>query len=71
MYIMAPEPISTAYLINHSHLSVCLYMYTPVVARQRPGKNVTEATNTQATIEELLNASFSVRSVSFQMTLGD
>jgi hypothetical protein len=25
MYIMAPEPISTAYLINPSHQSVCLY----------------------------------------------
>jgi hypothetical protein len=27
MYIMAPEPISTAYFINPSHQSVCLYLY--------------------------------------------
>jgi hypothetical protein len=35
------------------------------------GKNVTAATNTQATIEELLDASFSMRSVSYQTKLGD
>jgi hypothetical protein len=27
-YIMAPEPISTAYFINSSHQFVCLYVYT-------------------------------------------
>jgi hypothetical protein len=27
MYIMAPEPISTAYFINPSHQYVCLYVY--------------------------------------------
>jgi hypothetical protein len=26
MYIMAPEPISTAYVINPSHQSVCIYV---------------------------------------------
>jgi hypothetical protein len=35
MYIMAPEPISTAYFINPSHQSVCLYVYPLIVARQR------------------------------------
>jgi hypothetical protein len=51
-------------------LGVC--MYPPIVARQRLGKNslivarerlgrnVTAVTNTQATIEELLDASFSM-----------
>jgi hypothetical protein len=62
MYSMAPEPISTAYVINLPHQSVCLYPL--IVARQRLGKNVTAATNTHATIEELLNALFSVWSVS-------
>jgi hypothetical protein len=38
MYIMALEPISTAYFI-------------PIVARQRLGINVTAARNTQAVIE--------------------
>jgi hypothetical protein len=42
MHIMAPEPMSTAYFINSSN-----------AARQRMGKNVTAATNTQATIENL------------------
>jgi hypothetical protein len=37
MYIMAPEPISTAYFLNSSHQSVCLYVY-PVVARQRKAR---------------------------------
>jgi hypothetical protein len=38
MYIMAPEPISTAYFIL-------------IVARQRIGKNVTTETNTHGIIE--------------------
>jgi hypothetical protein len=62
MYIMASEPISTAYLINpssHSNVSICV----SIVARQRLRKNVTAATNTHAKIEELLGASlfYSVR----------
>jgi hypothetical protein len=68
---MAHEPISTAYFINPSHQSVCLYVYPLIVARQRLGKNVTAATNTHATIEELLDASFSIRSVSYQRNVGD
>jgi hypothetical protein len=28
-YIIAPEPISTAYFINPSHQSTCLYVYPP------------------------------------------
>jgi hypothetical protein len=56
-YIIASEPLSTA--------------YPPIVARQRLGKNVTVAKNTHATIEELLNASFSVGSVSYQREVGD
>jgi hypothetical protein len=39
MYIMAPEPFSTAYFINPSHQSVCVYVYPPIVVRQRLGKN--------------------------------
>jgi hypothetical protein len=38
----------------------------PFVARQRPGRNVTAVTNTQATIEKLLHASFSMWPVSYQ-----
>jgi hypothetical protein len=34
MYIMAPEAIWTAYFINPSHHSLCLYVYPPIVARQ-------------------------------------
>jgi hypothetical protein len=52
LYIMALEPISTAYFINPSHQSVCLYVYPPVGARQQQGKNVTTAKDTHATIEE-------------------
>jgi hypothetical protein len=71
MYIMAPEPISTVYLINPSHQSLCLYVYLPIVARQRLGKNATEAKNTHATIEELLDASLTMRSLSYQRKVGD
>jgi hypothetical protein len=38
----------------------------PILARQQLGKNVNAATNTHATIEELLNKSFSMWSVSYQ-----
>jgi hypothetical protein len=41
MYIIVPEPISTAYFINSSHQSVSLYMQSPIVSRQRLGKNIT------------------------------
>jgi hypothetical protein len=37
-----------------------------VVARKRLGKNVTAVTNTHATIEELLDASFSMWPVTYQ-----
>jgi hypothetical protein len=36
------------------------------VAREQLGKNVTAITNTHATIEELLDASFSMSLVSYQ-----
>jgi hypothetical protein len=70
MYIMPPEPISRAYFISHCHQCVCLYVYSPIVARQRLGKNVTAATNTYA-IEDLLYVSFSIRFVSYLRKLGD
>jgi hypothetical protein len=75
---MVPDPISMAYFTNFSHRPVRLYVYplivarqrigknAPIVTRERLGKNVTVATNTHATIEEMLDASFCVRSVSFQ-----
>jgi hypothetical protein len=47
MYIMAPEPISTAYFINPSHQFVCLYVSLPTVAMQRLGKHVLAARNTR------------------------
>jgi hypothetical protein len=46
MYIVAPEPTSTAYFINPSHQSVCLYVHPSIVTRQRLGKHVTAAKNT-------------------------
>jgi hypothetical protein len=45
-YITTPEPISTAYFINPSHQSVCMYI-SPTVARQRLGKHVPSAMNTR------------------------
>jgi hypothetical protein len=37
MYTMAPKHTSTAYFINPSHQSVCLYI-TPIVARRQLGE---------------------------------
>jgi hypothetical protein len=70
MYIMAPEPILAAYFINLSYQSVCMYVY-PIVARQGLGKNVTTAKNTRATLDELLEALFSVRAMSYQRKVGE
>jgi hypothetical protein len=38
----------------------------PIVARQRLGRNVTAVTNTHATIEKLLDASFLMWPMSYQ-----
>jgi hypothetical protein len=77
-YITAPEPTQGPNLKNPSHRFVCLYVYPPIVAKQRLGKNplivarqrlgrdVTAVTNTHATIAELLEASFSMWPVSYQ-----
>jgi hypothetical protein len=54
IYILAPEPISTAYFINPSHHSVSLYVYPLIFARQRLGKNVTAATNIHASIDRIV-----------------
>jgi hypothetical protein len=56
--VMVPKPIPSTYYINPSHQSVCLYVHPPIVAKQQLGKTDTAATNTHATIEELLDASF-------------
>jgi hypothetical protein len=54
-------------LYNLSYRAVCLY----VCAKQRLGESVTPATNTHATVEELLDVSFSMWSVSYQRRIGD
>jgi hypothetical protein len=48
MYVMAHDPISTAYLKNPFHQCVCLHVYPTIVARQQLGKNVIAATNTES-----------------------
>jgi hypothetical protein len=45
MYIMTPEPISTAYFTNRSHQSV-FFCIPPVVARQGISKHVATTKNT-------------------------
>jgi hypothetical protein len=42
MYIMAPEPISTAYFINPTYQFVCLYVYPLLAVRQLLGNLFTE-----------------------------
>jgi hypothetical protein len=71
IYILTLELIWTAYFINPSHQSVCLYRICTPLSRQRLGKNVTAATNTHETGGELLDASFSMRSVSYQRKVRD
>jgi hypothetical protein len=49
---------------------MCLYANPAIIAKQRLGKNFTAAKITQATIEELMSASISIRSVSYQRKIG-
>jgi hypothetical protein len=46
MYIMAPEPISTAYFVNPSRQFICMFI-PPFFARQRLGKHVPAAKSTR------------------------
>jgi hypothetical protein len=72
LYIMVPEPISTAYFINLSLQSVFVRMrIPPITARQRLGTNVTAVPNTHVTIKESLDASFSMQLVSYRRKVGD
>jgi hypothetical protein len=48
------------------YVCVCVSVYPHNVARQRLGRNVTAVTNIQATIEELVDPSFSMWPVSYQ-----
>jgi hypothetical protein len=52
--------------------SVFVYVFPPsIVSSQWLGKNFTTATNTHAALEKLLDASFSMRSVSYRRNVGD
>jgi hypothetical protein len=64
--MVEPKHISTAYFINPSYHSVCLFAYRLIFARQQLGKNLTAAKNTHKTVDDLLDAWFSMRSVSYQ-----
>jgi hypothetical protein len=63
---MASEPITTAYIIKPSYPSVYMYEYIPVSLLGNGWVKVTTAIKTYATIEELLDALFSMRSVWYQ-----
>jgi hypothetical protein len=52
-------------------MSLFLYVCPLFVDRQRLGEDVTAATNTHAAIEELLDGSFSLRSVAYKRKVGD
>jgi hypothetical protein len=63
--MIAAEAILTAYVTKLSHQSVCLYEYYSLVARQRLGKLVAEATNTRNNIRNIgLVVYYTVREVS-------
>jgi hypothetical protein len=70
MYIRALEAIRKAYPLYPSPqpVSMCI---PPVVAKRRLAKSNNVAINTHATIEEYLDTSFSMRSVSYERKVGD
>jgi hypothetical protein len=63
---MAPEPISTAYFINPSHQSLCVYMSIPLSLLDNGSVKTLPRQRIQATVQEFLGASFSMRSVPYQ-----
>jgi hypothetical protein len=72
-YITAPEPISTACFINSSCQSVCVYVYLSLdkhplslLGNGSAKEKVAAATNTHATIEELLDSALSMLFVSYK-----
>jgi hypothetical protein len=81
-YIMAPEPIPNNLSRQYVYPLIIagqrlgknpaivarkwLRRNPPSAARQRLGRDVTAVTNTHATIEELLDASFSMCPVAYQ-----
>jgi hypothetical protein len=68
MYIMTPEPISASYFISPFHQSVCLcvcrFLRNGSVKYYRGNKYTCNK-------EELLEASFPIRSMSYQRKEGD
>jgi hypothetical protein len=77
LFIVAPERISIAYLINPSHQSVCVCVCVCVgggVHLMLLGnglvKIVTAATNTHATVDELLGSGISMASMPYAMKVG-
>jgi hypothetical protein len=66
MYTMAPEPVSTAYFMNPSHQSVCLYVYLRVSLLGNDSVDEFPWQRLQAIIEEPSDVSFSIRSLSYQ-----
>jgi hypothetical protein len=59
--------LSPSHRVLKSVPPVSWYVYPPVVAMQRLGRNVTASKNTKTTVKELLNASFSMGFVSYQV----
>jgi hypothetical protein len=60
MYILASEPISVAYFKNPSHQSVCLYVCSPIVAKNKFQQQ-----------RSIAGVSFSMRSMSYQRKIDD
>jgi hypothetical protein len=69
MYIITLTPISTAYIINPYDQSV--YVYPRPSLGNGFVKTIPLLTNTHAKTEELIDVSFSMRSVSYQIKVGD
>jgi hypothetical protein len=49
-----------------SRCSLCVSVYSPIVARQRLGRNVTAVTKTHATINKYVGRVVLIRAVSYQ-----
>jgi hypothetical protein len=55
--------------LMRSPCCLCVFVLPPKVARQRLGKHVPAATNTHATVKELLDPVFSMRSALNQICI--
>jgi hypothetical protein len=70
MHVIASEPISTVYFIDPSHQPVCLYVI-PLSLLGNGSVKLHRGNEKNQQIEEMLDASYSMRPIPHRRKVGD